>query len=396
MLGLKSLNDDERKLVLAGWFPGFPDHRLEVPSPRDMQLLLDAKWEASAPLASYVLNRTAAWLEDGPPFAGDREFMSTWTGEGDTRACTLTRKTDGAAWKISWDLARYRKVKTPEMTLSRGTGGGGWEVLATGEITTGEPGSGNRQGFSNCPEPVAGTVEAEIHYGGFPFLVEFAQAVYGSMPKGHFDTLENTVTFYHQLRLEGLGDLIRADGGLPGKLCAARDELVTIIVAGMGADWARTGYKDLAEGLRQAGAVWGQGVMVYNDLDYSCCVIETPDGVALFNDNAATLADERAYVSRFVEEDGRTKHVLVYVFKEDESYPAKVEGIMDGTAEPDFSFDFDTRLPRFAPGRTGVGGMTMFFWQFLSDRMFAISDGNLNSKDRYWATPVSAETPSGP
>ena len=385
------LTKDEMELVVGSWYQPIPRGELE---PVHMQRIMDAKFDSSSPLASYVLNRTVAWLEGGERFEGDERLMTTWNGSGRDRSCVLTDKEDGAAWKVSW-FDTYNKADRPAVKLSRFCGDGRWNDVAGGEITTGEPGSGNRHRFSNAPPPVRGTVEADIEVGAFDELCGFCDAVRGSMPEELLRTRADTVTFAHASRFEALYPILDADGGLPGRLCQAREGLVAIMATQSVCGWIGGRYAALAEGLREAGAEWGRGVLNYNDLDYSCCVIDMNDGVALFNDNAATCADQRAYVARFAEEDGKLASISVHVFGEDEDYQAKVEAIRNGSDRPDFVFDGPSGTPSFPGGRMGHAGMAMFFWQFMSDSLYALERGKLDTASGYWP-PAGKEPASVP
>jgi hypothetical protein len=301
------------------------------------------------------------------------------------RSCTVYRKDDGATWIVTWGRAEYRDV--PEIVLSRIDPAGEKIDIVRGEITTGGPGSGNRHGFSNCPPPVTGTVEADIEYGGFEHLCTFCSAIRGSVPDELLKVvLREAVTFAHLPRLESLKPILDADGGLPGRLCEARHELVVQYATSSAAEWMLSQYQPLISGLRERGAEWGKAVISYNDSDYHCCVVEFSDGsVGLFSDNSATLADQRAYVARLEMEGERVKSVGVHVFHEDDDdYRVKIAAIGHGGARPDFAFDYEEEIASFPGGRYGWYGMTMFLWQSMADSTYALQDGKLDEGCWYW------------
>jgi hypothetical protein len=378
-------------------------------SPHAMQMLTDSMWECSAPLASYVLNRVAAWLDGEDPFKGDETFDIAWeespapatavfSKKGRSpvhpRVCTLTRREDGATWIVTWSSAKYRDV--PEISLSLIDADGRNLDIVRGEITTGEPGSGNRHRFSNCPAPIKGTVEGDIEHGAFDDLCDFCDAIRGSLPEGHLDVpFENAVTFAHLARLEGLEEILTADGGLPGRLCGYRHKVCASVANTVAGVWMRDKYAPLIAGLRERGAEWGKGVLSYNDSDYRCCVVDFADGsIGLFSDNTASCEDEHAYFARIVADGDDVKSVAVHVLRKDEDYQAKIDLIGAGAAQPDYAHDYQFCLTSFPGGRHGWIGMTMFLWQSMADVTYALEDGRLDEDCSYWRNRDAGNAPA--
>ncbi|NTF23558.1 hypothetical protein G6L37_34875 [Agrobacterium rubi] len=389
----------EARLITRRWIPEIREGKMDA---RVVQSLTDSIYEGSAPFASFVLNRVAAWLEGGKPFTGDDVLEVSWSRSDDAaalsvfskkgrnrkegnRSCTISRPADGASWVVSWGRAEYRDV--PEIVLDRIGSAGEKLGIARGEITTGEPDSGNRHRFSDCPDPVKGTVEADIVLGGFDDLWDFCAAVRGSMPDSLLAVdLEETVTFAHLSRLEDIAPIMEADGGLPGRLCRTRHEMIVTIANGVHGHWMRDQYDQLILGLRDRGAVWGNGVISYNDSDYHCCVIDFSDGaVGLFSDNSATCADERAYVAKVISDNGNVSSVEVYLCAAGtRDYGGKIAAIGDGTALPDYVHDY-TQFETTTPGgRAGWAAMIMFLWQSMADVEYGLKDGRLNESPSYW------------
>lgn len=405
MRELASITDKERKLIAECWLPYIPQGDM---TPRVMQTLADAMWECSAPFASYVLNRVAAWLDGDTPFAGDDVFEVAWDDTGKAspsvfankgrnpaqkRVCTLSRKNDGATWLVTWMPGKYRDV--PEIALSRIDHAGEKLDIVRGEITTGEPGSGNRHRFSNCPPPVKGTVEGDIEYGAFDDLCGFCAAIRGSIPDNLLEVeKKDAVTFAHLARLQDLEPILELDGGLPGRLGAVRHAMVVRMVNTVAGKWMRGQYAPLIAGLRERGAEWGKGVMSYNDSDYHCCVVGFADGsIGLFSDNAASCADQHAYVARLEMDGDGVKSVGVHVFHgDDNDYRVKIAAIGEGSARPDFVYEYESRTPSFPGGRDGWYGMTMFLWQSMADSTYALEDGILKTDCWYWQDADSEET----
>lgn len=395
-----SITDTERKLVIALWMPYIPRGDM---SPHVTQQLTDAMWEGSAPFASYALNRVAAWLEGDAAFKGDDIFDVAWSDlevstpvfskkgrtQAKPRVCTLSRKEDGATWTVTFASAKYRDV--PEITLSR-IGSDGREFgIARGEITTGEPGSGNRHGFSNCPPPVKGTVEGDIEYGAFDDLCDFCTAIRGSLPDRHLDVPpEQAVTFAHLERLENMMPILDLDDGLPGRVCSHRHLMIATVANKLAGRWMRGQYAPLIDGLRERGAEWGKAVISYNDSDYRCCLVDFSDGsIGLFSDNTASCADEHAYVAR-LEMDGDTvKSVSVHLLR-DSDYDGMVAAIGEGSAQPDYVHDYDRGATSFPGGRDGWAAMTMFLWQSMADSTYALKDGRLDEGCRYWQVDAAS------
>jgi len=399
MTGAVGLSRQEQELITSRWIPDIPEGPM---TPRAVQRLTDAIWEGSAPLASFVLNRLAAWLEGDAPFNGNDVFEVSWERQqqsqtsrvfsrkgrnnvNDTRTCTLYRHDDGATWAVTWGRGEYRDV--PEISLSRIDAGGEKLHIASGEITTGEPRSGNRHGLSDCPPPVKGTVEADIASGGFKDLWAFCSAIRASMPEDLLAVdLKDAVTYAHLSRLEDIAPIMEADGGLPGRLCGIRQDMIVHIVNGVHGHWMRDKFAPLVSGLRERGAEWGKAVMSYNDRDYHCCVIDFSDGsVGIFNDNSATCADESAYVARLEMVGDAVKSVGVYLFDAGaRDYASKIEAIGNRAARPDYVHDFETTVTTTPGGRAGWAAMVMYLWQSMADSTYALNDGRLDESPSYW------------
>jgi hypothetical protein len=400
------ISQQEKHLIIGSWLPDIPFGDM---TPRSMQQLTDAIWESSAPLASYALNRVGTWLDGSKPFNGDETFDVAWSsgetkltvfknkgrGAEPDRICTLTRKADGARWEVKWAKAKYRDV--PEISLSRVSDDGNLIEICNGEITTGEPGTGNRHGFSNCPPPVRGSVEGFVRLGAFDDLVEFCSAVRPSMPDTLFNvSLEKTATFAHLQRLEELMLLLAADGGLPGRLCKRREDMVVRIANASAAKWMQTQYAPLIAGLRERGAEWGKGLIAYNDADYRCCLVDFDDGtIGLFSDNAATCSDERSYVARLNMKDGAVTGVEVHLLRDAEaSYADEIAAIGARAASPDFVHDYESRSVSFPGGRDGWIAMNMFLWQSMADSTYALDDGKIETDSYFWRSSSRNEMTS--
>jgi hypothetical protein len=405
MTELASITVTERKLISESWRPDLPWGGM---NPHAMQMLTETMWECSAPLASYALNRVAAWLDGKVPFKGDETFDVAWEGSPapattvfskkgrspvHPRTCTLTRREDGATWVVTWSSAKYRDV--PEISLSLIDASGQKLDIVRGEITSGEPGSGNRHRFSNCPPPIKGTVEADIEYGAFNDLRDFCDAIRGSLPEGHLAVpFESAVTFAHLSRLQGLEKILTADGGLPGRICALRHILCAKVANTVAGAWMRDKYVPLIAGLRERGAEWGKGALSYNDSDYRCCLVDFADGsIGLFSDNTASCADEHAYVARLETDGDAVKSVAVHVVGKDEDYQAKIDAIGAGDSQPDYTYDYEFCQTSFPGGRMGWIGMTMFLWQSMADSTYALKDGRLDEDCSYWR---SGDAPAVP
>jgi hypothetical protein len=392
MRELASITDKERRLIADAWLPHVPGVDMGMTL---MQFMMNAMAESSAPLASYVLNRVAEWLDGASRFHGDGLFGAIWTETEDTRVCTLSRKADDATWVVTWGPHEYLRGAVA-LTISGIGASGERQDIAIGEITTSAPGSGNRHGFDNAPTPVLGTVEGHACIGAFDDLCDFATAVRASIPDKLLEVeKQDAVTFAHVSRLEALDKILEADGGLPGRLCAVRQMLVVGGVNRIAGEWRRPQYPGLIDGLRSRGAVWGNGILSYNDSDYYCCLIDFSDGsIGLFSDNVATCADQHAYVARLEMSAGIVNSVAVYVFREtDNDYQGKIDAIGAGLADPDFVYDYVRQVPSFPGNRYGWYGMNMFLWQSLTDSIYGLESDRLEGGSRYWSKD-SADAPT--
>jgi hypothetical protein len=383
-----SITDQERKLIAEGWYPHVPKAEMDVTL---MQFMTNGLTECSAPLASYVLNRVGEWLDGGERFRGDGTFEANWREQGDEKTCTLSRKSDGALWAVDWGRHEYLP-DARAITISLIDQDGERIEIATGEITTKRPGSGNRLGLTNflgfAISPVVGTVDGYVRTGAFDDLCAFSDAVRGSIPDKLLKVnKKNAVTVGHVSRLKSLDRILEADGGLPGRICAARQMMATADVCRIAGDWMQEQYAPLIEGLRDQGAVWGKGMLSYNDMDYYCCLVDFSDGsIGLFSDNIAACADEHAYVARLETDGDIVNSVAVHVFRKgDHDYQAMIDAIGEGSALPDFVYDYERQTPSFPGGRYGWHGMNMFLWQSLSDCVYGLRNGEIDEEDaRYW------------
>jgi hypothetical protein len=398
MRELASISDKERKLITDGWYPHVPKAEMDVTL---MQFMTNGLAECSAPLASYVLNRVGEWLDGGERFRGDKTFESGWSEQGDEKTCTLSRKSDGATWAVTWGRHEYL-AGARALTISQIGQNGEKTDIVTGEITTKLPGSGNRLGLTNffgfSRSPVLGTIDGYVRTGAFNDLCAFSAAIRGSIPDKLLKVnKKQAVTVGHVSRLKSLEKILEADGGLPGRICAARHMMATADICRFAGDWMREQYAPLIEGLRDQGAVWGKGVLSYNDMDYYCCLVDFSDGsIGLFSDNISACADEHAYVARLEMDGDVVKSVAVHVFrKDDDGYQAKINEIGEGTARPDFVYDYDRKLPSFPGGRYGWYGMSMFLWQSLTDCLYGLRNGEIDEEDaRYWLGSPKDDEPS--
>lgn len=399
MRELASITDRERRLIADGWYPHVPKMEMDVTL---MQFMMNGLAECSAPLASYALNRVGEWLDGGERFHGDVTFDAGWRGQGDDKTCTLSRKSDGATWVVGWGSHEYL-AGARAITISRIDQFGDRIEVASGEITTKLPESGNRLGLTNflgfASSPVLGTVDGNARAGAFNDLCAFSDAVRGSIPDKLLKVnKKQAVTVAHVSRLKSLEKILEADGGLPGRICAARQMMATSDVTRIAGDWMQGQYPRLIEGLRDRGAEWGKGILNYNDMDFYCCLVDFSDGsIGLFSDNIATVADEHAYVARLEMDGDVVTSVAVHVFRKgDNDYQGKIEAIGDGSALPDFVYDYERQTPSFPGGRYGWYGMSMFLWQSLSDCTYGLMHGEIDEEDaRYWlGTPEVGGPPN--
>lgn len=398
MRELASITDRERRLIADGWYPHVPKMEMDETL---MQFMTNGMAECSAPLASYVLNRVGEWLDGGEHFQGDTTFNASWREQGDGKTCTLSRKSDGATWTVSWGRHEYL-AGARAIAISRIDQFGESIEIATGEITTKLPGSGNRLGLTNflgfASPPVLGTVDGNARTGAFNDLCVFSEAVRGSIPDKLLKVnKKQTVTVAHVSRLKSLERILEADGGLPGRICAARQMMATSDVTRIAGDWMQKQYPRLIDGLRARGAKWGKGMLSYNDMDYFCCLVDFSDGsIGLFSDNSAACADEHAYVARLEMDGDIVNSVAVHVFRKgDHDYQAMIDAIGEGSALPDFVYDYERQMPSFSGGRYGWHGMNMFLWQSLSDCVYGLRNGEIDEADaRYWLGSPEADGPA--
>lgn len=381
------LSVDDIKLIAEQGMPGFPDADYDID---EIQFVLGVLYDRVQPLASYVLNRVNVWLEGEGRWGGDEHFDTAWSGDSERRSCTLIRKIDGASWNVDW-TPKPRSEAT-EISVSSHSGGGEPAVVARGVISTGGTGTAGLR-------IAKGAVEGTMRLGAFDELCRFAQAVRASMPERLLvhqyegDPDMECLVYLPFVGLKDIGglavskELLDADGGLPGRLCQGRHVFVTARACYHVGNWMHDRLVPLAEGLREAGAVWGKAVQSYNDGDYFCAVIDFADGsIGLFSDNAAT-GYESAYVARLRIEDDAVKAVEVHLLDDHEGYQAQVGAIGQSGRAPDFVYDFEAKIPSFPGGRNGWTAMNMFFSQFVSDSIYALEELYLEDGNDYWKSP---------
>lgn len=386
----RKLTDEEIDLIMDGWQPEFPTE-LEV---GNMQRMIDGIVGCSDPLTSHLLNRIHVWLApEGEPWQGDDRFDAVWTDGGKKKTCTLTNREDASEWRVSW----FVKYSDPEIVLERRLEDGSFAEVAEGKVEDGKRVERSRMTvITNVPTTV-GSVYGYTSYGAFEDVCDFARAVSPSMPDELKAVTKGTVTWENHYLLESLEPMLVRDGGLPGELCFARHSIIAAYGTGVGAKWIRSKQEALAEGLRAAGAVWGEGYLSYNDSDYRCCVVDMADGkTGFFNDNTASCADVSAYVAWFDKDENGVTALSSYVFRKDEEIHETMPKVVAGEITPDFNYDFAARFPKFKEGRMGNAALVMLFWQFLADNTFALEDGTLNTGDGYWEAPRLPGQPATP
>lgn len=382
---IDSLTEDEKTLVLKSGVPTFSNWSSDEPFDIDtVQLAMSHLSDFPGPLASYVLNRLTVWLEqDGVRWAGDDLLEASWSGEGATRTCRLTRTDGSGSWVVDW----HPKWFTPELneiTLTRVDASGAEIEIANGVIADGK---GRAK-----PKSWKGAVEGLMRLASLDDLCAFSSAIVNSIPAELLETTEEfesfmpSVNIMHAVHLEDMQPLMAATGGLPGRLCQAWAAFTAIETGKIFAGWMRNEFLPLIEGLREVGAEWGKGVVSYNDGDYSCCVVDYSDGAfGLFSDNAATGDNPHAYLARFDVQDGIVRSVGVYKLDSREDYNERVVAI-GGGAGPDFVYDYESQMPSFPGGGAGWDAMALMYWQFVCDVTDALDEPNVKAGRSFWGS----------
>lgn len=387
----KKLTDDEIDLIMACWQPEFPNH-LEI---GNMQRMLDGIIGCSDPLTSHLLNRIHVWLApEGERWEGDDRIGTIWSDDGKKKTCELTNRGDGSSWRVSW----FVKYRDPEIVLERCLEDGSFVEIAEGKVEDGKRVERSQMTVVTDVPTTIGSIHGYTSHGAFEDACDFAQAISPSMSAELKAVTKGTVTWENHYLLESLEPLLIKDGGLPGELCFARHSIVSAYGTGVGARWIASKHEALAEGLRAAGAVWGESYISYNDTDYRCCVVDMGDGnTGFFHDNTASCADVSAYVAWFEKGEGGVTALSSYVFRKDEEIHEVMPKVIAGDVAPDFRYPFPNKFPEFGGGRMGHAAVAMLFWQFLADHNFALRDGKLKTKDGYWSaanpTPSATRAP---
>jgi hypothetical protein len=388
---VKKLTDNEIDLIMAGWQPEFPED-LEV---GNMQRMIDGIVGCSDPLTSHLLNRVHVWLDpEGENFKGDDRLLATWAYDvkKKKRTCVLSDREAPSEWRVSW-FVRYSG--DPEIELERRLEDGSFVEVAEGKVEDGKRVERSRMSLVTDVPTTVGSVYGYTSYGAFEDVCDFAATISPSMPAELKAVTKGTVTWENHYLLESLEPMLLRDGGLPGILCFSRHQIVSAYGTGVGSRWIASKHEALAEGLRAAGAVWGEGYLTYNDLDYHCCVVDMGDGkTGFFNDNSASCADVSAYVAWFDKGADGVTSLSSYVFRKDEEIHEAMPKVMAGEVSPDFRYTYPNRFPEFGGNRMGHAAVVMLFWQFLADHTYALENGELEKDETYWSVPAPATKPS--
>jgi hypothetical protein len=340
--------------------------------------ILDGFQGHSNPLVSHGLNRIIAWLS-GPDgrWAGDDRIRVTWYGD----VCTLEH--DGQAWQLSLGVTanRKRRVKlarlmTGEETASLASGteynfnGLTWGLLEIG-------------GEDEADITFERSIDAEVSVGAFEEFCDFMDVIKPSIPQTILDVTAGTVWVEKADEFLTVRELVRHDGGLPGRLCRSLDHTNQVLGARSGLLSVTDRFQALSHGLAERGAVWGQNILHYNDDDCRCCVVSTGDNsVALYSEHTASGRPERGYVAVFdLGSDGRAASVSGYLLEGDDD-ATLVSSIVDQSASPAFHFDVSSNLVEFAEGRKGHHALRLMLLQFAYDEEFALKDGELRPVSR--------------
>ncbi|NTF23557.1 hypothetical protein G6L37_34870 [Agrobacterium rubi] len=348
----------------------------------EIAVVMDILTDRIQPFASYVLNRVFVWLEGDGRWAGDDVIAAEWREIEGGRSCVLTRKADGATWTV--DLRPKRQApETTQITISVYELGTGTTQIARGDLSNG----GKDSIGMRIRE---GAVEGLMHLSAFEDLCAFSEAIRGSMPRVLIDLPEDTdfhsflpmVRVVHAATIDE--DVLRADGGLPGRLCKARQAHVTSLACASVGAWMRDRLLPLSEGLRSAGAGWSEGVMVYNDGDYSCASVDFADGAkGYFSDDGGSPFEYHSFVARLGIGETSLETLSVYALRSAD-IPSQVALIVADEVAPDFIYDFAAWKPSFPGGRNGWTAMSLLFWQFATDSQQALEEGSIEVGGRWF------------
>lgn len=350
---------------------GRPDRKHKFDSDTVLPMV-DQFQHRSDSLASHGLNRVATWL-DGPGgrWAGDDRLRATWESD----VCTLEH--DGVAWRVSLEKRNGKGA----VELSRVDPDGGTTSLAEGNMKSGNGITWRQLDLGTDAEgdvTFQNSVDGSVALGAFQEFCDFMDVVKPSIPSAILDVVAGTVWITQISEFLDARELVQLDGGLPGRLARTRDNIAQSWGAQAGLLSVLDRYEALASGLSEAGAVWGQGVIGYNDGDNRCCTVSMEDGsVALYSEHTGSGSDQRGYVAVFeVDGEGAVHSVSGYLLEGDDD-AAFVSAIADRTAVPDFRFDVAGKHVEFADGRKGHVALRLMLIQFAYDEDYAFENGEL-------------------
>jgi len=381
---LNQLTEAERELVHGLGTPVFPDGDYDID---DIRIVMDSLTDRIQPFASYVLNRVHALLEGDGRWRGDAVFDVEHQDLNDLRSYILTRKADGATWTVDlWP--KRREPEITQVTINVHKPGRGGVKIASGHIS-----NGGVDALRFRVEP--GAVDGVVSLSAFEDLCRFSQAIRGSMPSSLLilEPVEDFRAFLPMMRVIHAGaldaDLLLADGGMPGRLCQARQAYVTHIASRAVCGWMWQRLVPLVDGLREAGAEWGKAFMSYNDGDNSCCAVDFPDGSkGYFSDKAATGDDPHSFIARIDADGNDVRRLTVSLLDVDDFEPLGM--VLGGGKQADFIYDFASMSASFPGGRDGWTAMSLLFWQFVTDSNSALAEGTLDLDGQHWTASGTA------
>jgi hypothetical protein len=376
-----SVTDQELTMVKKSMVGSSNKHEFDSDTVLPM---LDRLQGRSNPLVSHGLNRILAWL-DGPDgrWGGDDRLRATW----DNDVCTLEH--GGASWQVSLQVGKDGKRT---VQLSRNAPDGEAISLANGHERGGKGVTWRELELGPDAEAgvtLEGAIDGEIALGAFDEFCDFMDAIKPSIPQSILDVNAGTVWITKVHGFLAARDLVRMDGGLPGRLCRALDYTTQGLGARGGLLSVIDRYEAFANGLSERGAVWGENLLEYNDGDARCCTIPMGDGsVALYSEHTAGGFDERGYIAVFdLGSEGRVATISGYLLEGDEEDDeAFVSSIVDRTAATAFRFDAVATTVELAEGRKGHYAIRLMFLQFAFDEDYAFEGGELE--------PVSRQSPA--
>lgn len=347
--------------------------------------LVDQFQHRSDSLVSHGLNRVAAWL-DGPAgrWSGDDRLRATWEND----ACTL--EGEGQVWRLALDKRNGKGF----LELSRVDPDGRATSVAKGNVKSGNGITWRQLELGTEAEgnvTFEGSVEGTAALGAFQEFCDFMEVVKPSIPQAILDVAAGTAWLTQISEFLDVRDLVRLDGGLPGRLARKRDSIVQSWGAQAGLLSVLDRYEAFANGLSETGAVWGQGFIGYNDGDNRCCTIPMEEGtVALYSEHSGSGSAARGYVALFdVDGEGAVHSVSGFLLEGDDD-AAVVSAVVDRTAVPDFRFDVAGHHVEFVEGRKGHLALRLMFIQFAYDEEYALENGELRAFKAAEASPAPA------